>query len=293
MSNVLVIGAQNIDIFAKTTDEYSLRDSNVAAITLAYGGVGRNITENIKRLGNDVSFLTVFGDDTFSIQARESLDKLGIDCEESITVEHSSNSIYLGILDKDNDLYLGLNDMDITASLNKELFIKKLSYINSFDYVVIDNNLSEEAIAYLLTHIKVPKIMDAVSAKKVVKLKQLIHLIDVLKVNKIELNELSKKETTIKQITDLQSRGLKNVLVTDSKNMIYLGSDKLHQEMPIEVDSIVNASGAGDAFLSGFIHGIIENATDDVKLNYAKIMAYHTLLCNEATNKTINKDVLK
>jgi len=59
LNRILVIGAQNIDIFAKTKEDYTLRDSNVAQITLAYGGVGRNITENIKRLGNDVSFLNI------------------------------------------------------------------------------------------------------------------------------------------------------------------------------------------------------------------------------------------
>ncbi|MFK5882999.1 MAG: PfkB family carbohydrate kinase, partial [Candidatus Izemoplasma sp.] len=66
---VLVIGAQNIDIFAKTDTEYTLKDSNISKIHLAYGGVGRNIAENLNRLGHQVHFMTVFGDDDFSKSA--------------------------------------------------------------------------------------------------------------------------------------------------------------------------------------------------------------------------------
>lgn len=288
-----MIGAQNIDIFAKTKEEYTLHDSNIASITLAYGGVGRNLTENIKRLGNDVSFLTVFGDDTFSIQARESLHKLGIDTVHSLTVKNSSNSIYLGILNEDNDLYLGLNDMDITQSLNTSFFKRHIDYINSFNYIVIDNNLNQDAITYLCTTIDSPIIMDAVSAKKVHKLRSLLSKIDTLKLNTIELSELSNQPDIKSQMIELRNNGLNNVLVTDGKNEIRLLNNNYYEVLPTQIDDIVNASGAGDAFLSGFIQGVIENVKDEEKLRYANILAHYTLLCNEATSKEINKDVLK
>lgn len=293
MSSILVIGAQNIDIFAKTNDDYELRDSNIASITLAYGGVGRNIAENLKRIGNDVSFMTVFGDDTFSTQARDSLIKMNIEVDHSITVQESSNSIYLGILDKDNDLYLGLNDMAIAKSLNVSYFETQLDYINTFKHVVIDNNLSSEAITYLLKNITIPVFMDAVSAKKVIKLKGLLQYINVLKVNTIELKELSDKDSITDQIADVMSKGITNLLVTDGENEITLSNKETYKSMPIYIEKIVNASGAGDAFLSGFVHGMINSVKDAEKVEYAKLLAYHTLLCNEATSKSINKDVLK
>ena len=69
MQKVLIIGAQNIDIYAKTEDEYILQDSNLANIHIAFGGVARNIAANIRRMNNAVSFLTIFGDDEFSKSA--------------------------------------------------------------------------------------------------------------------------------------------------------------------------------------------------------------------------------
>jgi len=293
LSNVLVIGAQNIDIFAKTDKPYSLRDSNLATISLAYGGVGRNICENLNYISNDVSFLTVFSDDAFSISAHDSLKKMGIKTTHSKVVQNMSNSIYLGILDDKNDLYLGLNDMEITKELNISFFKNHIDYINSFNFVVIDNNLSKDAIEYLLNNINKKVIMDAVSAKKVIKLNDLLHLIDVLKVNVFELNALSNKDSKTEQMNDLKQRGLKNLIVTDGEKEIYLLNERLTKTSPIKVENVINASGAGDAFLSGFVHGIINNVSDDEKLEYAKKMAYHTLLCDEATNKDITKEVLK
>ena len=42
---VLVIGAQNIDIFAQSSIEYVVKDSNPSKIHLSFGGVGRNMAE--------------------------------------------------------------------------------------------------------------------------------------------------------------------------------------------------------------------------------------------------------
>jgi len=221
------------------------------------------------------------------------LIQLGINIDHSLTVPKSSNSIYLGILDKGNDLYLGLNDMKITKSLNKEFFLSKIDYINSFDYVVIDNNLRKTAITYLLKNITKPIIMDAVSAKKVIKLKHLLRYITVLKLNTIELRELSFKDSIDSQMEDLYHKGLKNVLVTDGKYKIRLKNETTYEMMPKNIEKIVNVSGAGDAFLSGFVHGYVNNVNDTTKLRYASICAYHTLKCNEATSKSINKEVLK
>ena len=146
MSEVLIMGAQNIDIFAKSKDEYSLHDSNLAKIHIAFGGVGRNIVENVQRLGNNVHFITVFGDDYFSLTAHRSLEEIGVDVSQSLQLKNESNSVYLGVMDKDNDLFIGLNDMEITNNLNKKFFETKKDFINKFEIIVIDNNLNEETL---------------------------------------------------------------------------------------------------------------------------------------------------
>jgi len=290
MLKVLIIGAQNIDIFAKTNNEYLLHDSNLANIHIAFGGVGRNIAENIRRMDNQTAFLSIFGDDYFSKSAIASLKDLDIDISQSLFLENASNSVYLGVMDKENDLFIGLNDMDILEKLNSEFLSKKIEYINSFDILVIDNNLSIEAIKYLLTTFnKKMIVMDAVSTKKVTKVSNLLQYIDLLKVNKLELNKLTNSLVIEKQIKELQSRGATSIIVTNQDNEITLSTaNTTIKTNPIEAQSIVNASGAGDAFLSGFIHGMIHNLSNQEKLSYAKKLAYLTLSSDNSTNKLIS-----
>jgi len=290
MKKTLIIGAQNIDIYVKSSENYTLHDSNLAKVHIAFGGVARNITENIKRLGNDCSFLTVFGDDHFSLTAKNSLVQMGIDISESLYLKNASNSVYLGVMDKDNDLFLGLNDMDILTELSPLFFESKRKYIDSFDIIVIDNNLTQESIIYLLnTFSHKTIVMDGVSTKKVTKIKDHLSKIDLLKVNQLELNKISKRPTVASQIKHLQTRGATNLLVTNQDHdIIYATIDNIIVTTPLVANEIVNASGAGDAFLSGFVHGMIHSLSNQEKLLHAKKTAYITLLSNNSTNELLS-----
>lgn len=295
MPKVLIIGAQNIDIFAKSNEEYTLHDSNPSKIHIAFGGVGRNIAENVKRLGNEVHFITVFGDDFFSKSAHESLKKMGIDTTNSLFKKNHSTSVYLGIMDQENDLFLGLNDMEITKELNPDFLKTKATFIKEFSTIIIDNNLETEALHYLLnTYQDKTIIMDAVSAKKAVKLNDYLDKISLLKLNKIELAALSDKSETISRIKDLHKKGAKTLLITNQdKDIILSTKEGMITRKTLSIDTIVNATGAGDAFLSGFVHGILHNFSDNEKLKYADIVAHISLQSNNSTSELLNRSEVK
>lgn len=287
--NVLVIGAQNIDIFSSVNTPYKLKDSNPATIHMGFGGVGRNIAENLKRLGNDVHFLTIFADDFFAKAAKISLDAIGINTDQSMYATNQSNSIYMGIMDEDNDLFLGLNDMDIVKMLDETVITEKEAFINSFDCLVIDNNLKASAIKEITTrfHDKII-IIDAVSAKKVHKLSNLLATIDFLKLNHIELFELSGKDNVPDAIKALRNKGANTLIITNQASDIIVSSkNNTTSYKPIPIQDITNATGAGDAFISGFIHGTLQDYSIDKRIDYARSIAYLTLKSTDATSKTI------
>lgn len=286
MSNkCLVIGAVNIDIFASTTEDYVLEDSNLAKINLGFGGVGGNLATNLNTLGLEVSFVTAFSSDILGNTVFNHYQKLGINTKESLQSIDNNSSIYLGVLDKDNDLFLGLNDMDLIKEMNPSFLKEKHDFIHSFEYIVIDNNLSEETLEYLLTTYKDKTlIMDAVSAKKVGKLRNLIQYLSVLKVNQIELNELSNKEDTISQMNELLEKGIKELLVTNKHYPVHFGNkDGIKTFEVTKEDNIVNATGAGDAFLSGYIHALIQNKSVKSRIEEACNLASKTLRSKTST----------
>jgi len=291
MLKTLVIGAQNIDIYVHAKSDYILHDSNQAKIKTAFGGVGRNIAVNLSTFGNTISFITVFGSDTFSSLAKKNLQDLNINIEESLELKDKNSSIYLGIMDKENDLFLGLNDMEIIESLDVGFFLKKTDFISQFDTIVIDNNLRNDALEYLLkTYSDKQIIMDAVSAEKATKLKGLLKYIDLLKLNRIELNALSDKKTIDEKTVDLLNQGLCKVIITNAdQEIIYSSKDEKINTMPIKVPKIISSSGAGDAFLAGFTHGIIHKKSTQDCMEIAKKTACLTLQSPYSTNQNITK----
>lgn len=81
--NIIVAGGINIDIkgfpFAKAIPG----DSNPGRVSNAAGGVGRNIAENLARLGTRVRLCGAVGEDT---QGRFILES----CEKAESIPHSS-----------------------------------------------------------------------------------------------------------------------------------------------------------------------------------------------------------
>ncbi len=286
MSNkVLVIGAVNIDIFASTDKPYVLEDSNLANISLGFGGVGGNIATNLNNLSMDVSILTTFSDDLLGKFLKEHYLKLGINTERALTINTENSSVYLGVLSEDNDLFLGLNDMNITKNLNKDYIEKNTDYINQFEYIVIDNNIDQETLKYILNSFSSKTlILDAVSAKKVGKLAGLLKYISVLKVNQIELDVLSTKPQLEDQINDLLDQGLQEILVTNKEKPVYYSNQSLTKVFStLHCDNIVNATGAGDAFISGYVYGLVNQLTLDKRIAIAMKFARDTLTVQTST----------
>ena len=63
MKNIVVIGGTNHDIFAYAHHAVKLNDSNPGYLKDSFGGVGRNIAENLARLALNPTFITVIGKD--------------------------------------------------------------------------------------------------------------------------------------------------------------------------------------------------------------------------------------
>ena len=79
MGYICVVGGANVDIFLSPYKKLKLRDSNPGQLRISCGGVGRNIAENLARLGNDVKLLTVLGNDGNAELIKSNAKQCGID----------------------------------------------------------------------------------------------------------------------------------------------------------------------------------------------------------------------
>ena len=79
MSRFVVIGGANVDIMGIADHPLRPQDSNPGTIRTMLGGVGRNLAENLARLGENVSLVSVVGDDSFGRWILEQGQACGVD----------------------------------------------------------------------------------------------------------------------------------------------------------------------------------------------------------------------
>ena len=110
---ICVIGAVNVDIIASSYVRLIHKDSNPGSVNISYGGVGRNIAENLCRLNQRVELITVLGDDVHADEISGQCSDLGISLEHSLKVKDEYSSMYICINDEKGEMQMAVSVMEI------------------------------------------------------------------------------------------------------------------------------------------------------------------------------------
>lgn len=274
MSNedyVVVIGAANIDIQGFSINKLVMEDSNPGRVKISSGGVGRNIGENLSRLGANVKLMTVLGDDPYSQALIDECRKSSIDVSSSLIIKNMTSPIYLSILDNNGDMELALCDNEILENMSTDYLKENHEIIEGAEIILIDTNLPTHIIEFIANTYKHKTIfVDTVSTQKALKIKSVLGSFDTIKLNFIEAQALSNiyindcTEAELHKISDyfLES-GIQNIFITLGKDGVYY-KNKSHSNLySAPFTKVVNATGAGDAFMAGLIYSRLNNLDID------------------------------
>ncbi|WP_129410072.1 PfkB family carbohydrate kinase [Marinitoga lauensis] len=261
---VLVIGGANIDITGFPKNEIILKDSNPGKVKLSLGGVGRNIAENLTRLDINVKFVTAIGNDIYGKKILEHSKEVGIDMGSSLISAKAPTSTYLAILDKNRDMEVAISDMDVCNELTIDFLKSRKGIIQNSEVLVLDTNLPEESIKFLLETYKKPIFLDTVSTTKTKKVKNIIGKFHTIKPNKLEAEILSdieiNNENDARKACDvLISKGVKQVFLTMGKDGIICANENENIKIDIPEIQVVNATGAGDAFSAALVYSYLND----------------------------------
>lgn len=257
---ILVIGGTNVDIQGFSRGELRAHDSNPGYVGVSFGGVGKNIAENIARLGINTKFITVFGQDLYGEKIKEHLTKLDIDVSDSLILENEETSIYLSILDSNREMNVAISSMDIFEKLTPDYLKNRNKKLDNAEIIIVDTNLEKESIEYITDFNTKTKIMlDTVSTKKSEKVKDIIGKFYTIKPNKIEAELLS--GIKINNNDDLDKagkffleKGVTNIFITLGSEGVYYINESKKGIIKNPKVSPVNVTGGGDAFVAGIAH---------------------------------------
>lgn len=257
---ITVVGAVNMDISGTAFEPLIMGDSNPGWVSLSLGGVGRNMADNLSRMGAAVRFVTVMGEDVYGFQAQKSCLELKIDLSLSLIVPGEATSTYLCINGPDGDLCIAVSGMDICRHISPPFLMERMEEINRSKVVVLDANLSGEAIACLGENCKTPIFADPVSVKKAARLKEHLRNIYCVKPNRPEAEVLS--GIAIRDNGDLQkaaeamrAKGVKLVFISLGGEGVYYDDGTERGILPCFPGRIENTTGCGDAFMAAASYG--------------------------------------
>ena len=288
--DILLIGGSNIDFIANPFNKIIRKVSNIGKINVSFGGVMRNTTENLARLGNKCTFLTALGNDILGSKLRENLLSLGVTVYSPTTTENSS--LYIALNDVNKDLDTGICDNSVINSLDSSFIEKNNEIIESHEFIIIDANLPQETIDYLFEKYFSKKfICEAISPEKVKKYKNHLDKIYLLKCNIFEAQSLINIKLVEKDLVGaLLAKGIGNVVVSNKSNDIYFGKNRrdiglVHVE---KIEKFVNTTGCGDALFAGIVDHFLRGETLKKSIEFGNNLAKVTLMSEKSVSPDIS-----
>lgn len=288
---VAVVGAVNMDICGRPLKKLIFRDSNPGTVRLTPGGVGRNIAHNLRLLGENVTFLTVFGEDAYAETLRRDCAALGMDLSCAETIRGGRTSSYLYITDEHGEMQLGLSDTDISSSITPDYLASHLDVLNGAVAVVMDGNLTEETISWLGAHCTAPLFADPVSVTKAERMRASLGRVHTFKPNLTEGQNLTGETEPEAIARAMLAQGVQRVFLSMGPDGILAAQGDALVHLPCLPTRLVNTTGGGDAVMAAlvwsFVHGLDLRASAAAALRAGKCTVEYNGTNNPALSPSL------
>ena len=259
---ILVVGGANLDRLAKGFGAIVMGTSNPVSVEESFGGVARNVAENLARLGLPVRLMTAVGDDLPGAALLQQARHLGIDTGATLTVTGCPTGTYTALLQPEGELVLALADMAVMDRLTLAALHQRRWHWASTRFRVVDCNLRSEVLAALIDDSRrqgAKLVIVGVSEPKMTRLPESLEGVSTLILNAGELaarvgRALPDPEALVAACRQVQAQGALGVVVTlgDQGVLCASGAGEA-KHFPAPKVAIVDVTGAGDAFSAGVV----------------------------------------
>ena len=298
---IVCLGAANLDRKLRSLATLKMGTSNPARQDESFGGVARNIAENLARLGTPVSLITAIGDDSSGKALLAHAEAAGIDTRGSLHLAGACSGTYTAVLDDHGEMMLALADMALYEQVTAAFVASRQPQRAAAALTVADMNLPQETLRLLLDDAlreAVPLVLVAVSQPKMSNLPQNLRGLRLLILNQGELETrigapLASDADFLAAFRTLRAQGVQDIIVTrGGSGVVYtVGEALAHLDAPNA--QIVDVTGAGDAFSAGVCWSLFQGSEDmALACRRGLQLSAMTLECEETVCPYLTSDVL-
>ena len=287
-----IIGAAIADLILRPVDKEIFSKGSIAIKEArhTYGGDALNEAVDLARLGNKIKLFTCLGKDKLALEIKNYLKEN--DVKTYIKEKECSTSQNIVLVDDGGERYfITQDDTSLRALDLEDIDIDQLEGIVSFASVFVSKKLDIAKMTHLFEEIKRHEhilCIDFTKAKngeKLSMMKEMLKHVDYMFINEEELKMIADDDEPIEKILRY---GTKHIIVKEGKDgaTLYTKDQKIKNEA---LDTfVISTSGAGDAFVAGFINGLIKGRSLAECLRLANLAG--SLVSSRASNHLKKED---
>ncbi|WP_392544548.1 PfkB family carbohydrate kinase [Oryzobacter telluris] len=307
--SVVVVGGAVLDSKVRTAVAPVLGTSNPGTSSSTVGGVGRNIAENLARLGSPTVLVAAVGDDLAGRTVVARTEAAGVECRHVVTSPHPTGT-YAAVLDDGGDLLVAVADMRATDELTVSDLEVVPSLLAGAEALVVDANLGATVIRWLLSaaaEAGIPGVFEPVSVAKATEAAGVFDgsvPVHTVTPNVDELAALvgapvaGDVDAVVAAAGVLHDRGVEHVWVRrGTRGSLLSIAPRPTQDDPAPARRVVlvaapeatveDVTGAGDSMTAGYVHALLSGEDVVEAARFGQALAALTV----ASPETVRPDL--
>lgn len=288
--SVSVIGTVFIDCKGFACNKYYPDGRNLGDIEFVHGGVGRNVAENLSRMDLPVKLIASVDNSSMGQEVIGTLKEKKVDTEDVMRAEKDGMGMWLAIINEQGDLAGSISKMPDLSLLGELIKTKGESIIANSSHVILELDLNSKLTRNVLDLcIKLDKPAYGIPGNLDIIMKNLDLLpnLECFICNDFEAGQIINKDLTNLPLEEIKTQ-LEKLFFTDklssrysvvtlgSLGSIYYNRDSGETGYRKAIETkVVDTSGAGDAFFSGTVAGLIKGLPlKDAVLSGTKVASW-------------------
>jgi len=284
---VLVIGGAGVDIVGRLKSDLHTDTSNPAQIRYSFGGVARNVAENLARLGQPVRLMTAVGKDDPADALLEVLVGAGVDVGAVLRSADGNTGIYLAVLDPAGRLQLALDDMRIISGLTPQYVRQYAGLFEDASMLFIDANLTKETLRTVMSLARqahLPVCADPTSMLLAHRLRPYVSRFFMISPNSNEASilcdpsqQVSNRKQALEAAKCMVGQGVGVAIITLAERGLCYATSEISGYIPAFRTEVLDPTGAGDALSAAVIFAILNGMQIDEAMQLGVAAASLTL----------------
>ncbi len=299
---VLVIGSAGMDVVGRLEGALENGTSNPARIRSSFGGVARNVAENLAHLGASVALISAVGGDAVGGELLHHLNSLGVDTDALVRASRYATGAYLAVLDNKGNLHFALDDMRVMQTVTPEHLKQHADLFSRADMLFLDANLSPRALrtAFSLARkARLPVVADPTSVKLAPNLLPYLGRLYCIVPNAREATVLTgvafeedDQNGALVAARKLVSAGVAIAVITLAEFGLCYATAESSGYIPAIRTAVVDPTGAGDALTAALIVALLNEISLDDAMQLGVSAASLTLRHRGAVNPDLSLEKL-